>query len=421
MTTETTETTGISGTTGTAGTAGISGGAVTTGNSRSTGSTGSTEGTGGTGNSTALDELLGELREYLSPVPPAMSLPPRAFASPELYEREREVIFARSWVLIGHVDQFARPGDYLALDIAGEPVVVTRGKDGALHGMSPVCRHRLMPLVEPGQGNTKDFTCSYHLWRYDLSGKLIAATHMRNNPDFDPASCRLPGFAVEEWHGLVYVNLDPEARPLAEELALVEAEMTNYRLDDMVLVSHWTEDWNCNWKVAVENGYENYHAIGFHPETVKPLMTGGIDMDVHYDSPTVSRLLTPAGNPTPPAVLPLTEEEQKVLYSFRVFPCGSIATFGETIAWLSLIPVSLDRTIVRGGTLMPRQLVEQVGLENLRGPLEKFTEQVNAEDRRGLEAVQRSITSRYAARGHLSPKEPGLLAFYRSLAHAVAR
>lgn len=195
--------------------------------------------------------------------------------------------------------------------------------------------------------------------------------------------------------------------------------MENYRLDDMVQISTWTEDWHCNWKVAVENGHENYHAIGFHPETVKPLMTGGIDMRVHFDSPVVSRLLSPAGNPVQPTVLPLTEEEQKTLYSFRVFPCGSVATFGETIAWLSLIPASLDRTVVRGGTLMPRRIVEQAGLENLRGPLEEFTARVNAEDRTGLEAVQRGVGSRYAGRGHLSPKEPGVLAFYRSLAEGL--
>lgn len=118
-------------------------------------------------------------------------------------------------------------------------------------------------------------------------------------------------------------------------------------------------------------------------------------------------------------VLPLTPDERKVLYSFRVFPCASVATFGETIAWLSFIPVSADRTVVRGGAVMPRQLVEQAGAENIRPPLAEFTQRVNEEDRRGLEAVQRAVGSRYAARGHLSPKEPGVLAFYRSLTHAL--
>ncbi|WP_223885175.1 aromatic ring-hydroxylating oxygenase subunit alpha [Nocardia colli] len=366
-------------------------------------------------------ELLSDVRGYAEPDPPALSLPPQMFTSPQVYELERTQIFQRSWIMVAHTDQLAAPGDYVALSIAGEPVAITRGADGQLHGMSPVCRHRAMPLVEPGEGTVKDFTCSYHLWRYNLDGSLRAATYMRDNPDFDPANCRLPGFAVREWHGLVFVNLDAEARSFEPDLAIVETEMTNYRLDDMVQVSHWTEEWACNWKVAVENGYENYHAIGLHPETVRPLMTGGIDMTVHLDSPWVARLLSAAGTPFEAPILPLTEAERSVMYSYRMFPCGAVATFGESIAWISIIPLSLDRTQVRGGTLVPRQALEHVSLEVMRKEIESITSVINAEDQAGMEAVQRTLHSRFIERGHLSPKEPGVLAFYRQLALALTQ
>ncbi|MEU9336284.1 SRPBCC family protein [Streptomyces sp. NPDC048290] len=369
-----------------------------------------------------VDELAAaraELARYLQADPPALSLPSVLFTSPQVYETERDRIFAGSWILVGHRDQWAAPGDYVALEIAGEPVLITRGTDGRLHGMSPVCRHRMMPLVESGAGHAKDFTCGYHLWRYRLDGTLLAATHMRDNADFDPDRCRLPAFAVEEWRGLVFVNLRADAAPLAGELAGVDRDLAHYRLDDMVQVATWTEEWRCNWKVAVENGYENYHAIGFHPDTVKPLMTGGIDMEVHADSPVITRLLTRTGEPMEPAVLPLTDEEKHVLYSFRMFPCSSLATFGESIAWISLVPLSIDRTEVRGGTLMPAAALEGADIEAIRQQTEQFTGLINAEDRRGLEAVQRTIGSRFIQRGHLSPKEPGVLAFYRNLALAL--
>ncbi|MGK5691808.1 aromatic ring-hydroxylating oxygenase subunit alpha [Streptomyces sp. URMC 128] len=365
-------------------------------------------------------DLLEELRGYLRADPPAISLPPRLFTSPDVYASERARIFGRSWMMVAHRDQLAQPGDYLALEIAGEPVVITRGDDGLLHGMSPVCRHRMMPLVEPGSGNTQDFTCPYHLWRYRLDGTLLAATHMRGNPDFDPGQCRLPAFAVQEWRGFVFVNLQADATTLEDHLAGVDGDLANYRLDDMVQISTWTEVWRCNWKVAVENSYENYHAIGFHPNTVKPLMTGGIDMEVHADSPLVTRLLTRTGEPMEPSVLPLTEEEKRVLYSFRMFPCSSLATFGESIAWISLIPLSIDRTEVRGGTLMPAAALEGADVEAIRKQTEQFTGVINTEDRLGLEAVQRTLGSRFIERGHLSPKEPGVLAFYRNLALALA-
>jgi phenylpropionate dioxygenase-like ring-hydroxylating dioxygenase large terminal subunit len=365
------------------------------------------------------EELLAALRPYGRPDPPAISLPPQLFTSPEVYELERTRIFGRSWVLVGHADQLGKPGDYLALHVAGEPVAITRGTDGLLHAMSPVCRHRMMPLVEPGSGNVKDFVCSYHLWRYSVDGSLLAATHMRGNDEFDPAGCRLPAFAVRNWHGLIFVNLDAGAASFEPDLSIVESEMANYRLDEMVQISTWTQEWRCNWKIAVENGHENYHAIGFHPDTVKPLMTGGIDMTVHNDSPWVTRLLSGAGKPFDAAVLPLTEAERSIMYSFRLFPCAAVATFGESIAWISLIPVAIDRTMVRGGTLMPAAAVEGADVAAIREQVESLTSLINSEDRRGLEAVQSTVGSRFLERGHLSPKEPGVLAFYRNLALAL--
>lgn len=367
----------------------------------------------------ALDGLLAELGRYLEPEPPALTLPPRMFSSPEMYALERDRVFVRSWFLAGHADQLARPGDYLALDIAGEPVLLTRGQDGVPHAMSPVCRHRMMPLVESGSGNAKDFTCPYHLWRYGLDGSLVAATHMRGNEDFDAASCRLPPFAVASWHGLVFVNLDAEAPPPDKHLSSVERELANYRLDQMVQIAHWSELWRCNWKIAVENSYENYHAIGLHPDTVKPLMTGGIDMIVRADSPLVTRLLTPSGQPIETKVLSLTEAEKRVLYSFRMFPGTAVATFGESVAWISLIPAGPDRTYARGGTLLPAAALEGVDVDAVRRQTEQVTSVINGEDRRGLEAVQRTVHSRFLERGHLSPKEPGVSAFYRCLASAL--
>ncbi|AZK96236.1 diguanylate cyclase [Streptomyces tsukubensis] len=365
--------------------------------------------------------LLAELRRYLD-LAPQLSLPPRAFTSPELYELERTRVFGRSWVLIAHRDDLAEPNSYVSVDVAGEQVVVTRDADGVLHGLSPICRHRMMPLVEPGTaGTAESFTCRYHLWRYGLDGRLIGATHMRKNPDFDPARCRLPAFAVEEWHGFVYVNLDATAAPLTPQLARISADLTNYRLDDMAQLGSWSEEWACNWKVAVENAHENYHVMGFHPETLQPSTPGGSDTDVRVDSPWALRLLIPFAQPVETYALPLTAEEKAHMYGFFVFPGASLAAAGEMIIWLSLIPQTIDRTLVRGGILVPRAALEGGDLDEMRRQAESYAGMINREDRDGLEAVQRGVGSRFAGRGHLSPKEPGVVAFYQSLARALLR
>ncbi|MFE1898931.1 aromatic ring-hydroxylating dioxygenase subunit alpha [Streptomyces yangpuensis] len=378
----------------------------------------------GAGSPSAQDEvagLLDVLRGYLDQAP-RLSLPPRAFTSPELYELERTRVFGRSWVLVAHRDELAEPNSYVSVDIAGEQIVVTRDADGALHGMSPICRHRMMPLVEPGAaGRADSFTCPYHLWRYGLDGRLIGATHMRGNPDFDPKNCRLPAFAVEEWHGFVYVNLDASAAPLAPELKRVSGDLTNYRLDEMAQLGSWSEEWACNWKVAVENAHENYHVLGFHRETLQQSTPGGSDTDVRVDSPWALRLLVPFTEPQEAYALPLTDAEKAHLYGIFVFPAASMAAAGEMVIWLSLIPRTIDRTLVRGGILVPRAALEGADLEEMRRQAETYAGMINKEDRVGLEAVQRAVGSRFAARGHLSPKEPGVVAFYQNLARALLR
>ncbi|MEU4532818.1 aromatic ring-hydroxylating dioxygenase subunit alpha [Micromonospora ureilytica] len=365
--------------------------------------------------------VLRELRRYGEPGAPAISLPPDAFAMPEIYELERERVFGRSWVLVAHADQLAQPGDYVSLTVAGELVLVARHTDGSLYGMSPICQHRMMPVVEAGAGNTTSFTCPYHLWRYGLDGKLVGATFMKGNPAFDPKNCRLPGFAVEQWHGFVFVNLDADAEPLAPHLARISADMTNYLLDEMVQVGSWVEEWGCNWKIAVENAHENYHVMGFHPETLQPSTPGGADPDVRADSSWATVLRVPFTEPVEPMVLPLNEEERQSLYGLFVFPTASLAAFGDQVIWLSFLPLAIDRTEVRGGILMPAALIEGADLDEVRKQSEGYAGMINSEDQRGLEAVQRAVGSRFAGRGHLSPKEPGVRVFYENLAHALFR
>lgn len=187
----------------------------------------------------ATHEVLEELRRYLDPDPPALSLPPRAYTDPEIWRLEQERVFTRTWMLIAHVDQLAEVGDYVSVSVAGEPVVVSRAKDGELHALSPICRHRLMPLVEPGAGRTDAFTCPYHLWKYGLDGQLRGAPYMGGNKEFDPKDCRLPRFAVAEWNGLIWVNLDANAEPIGAHLDLVAEHFTEYRLGDMIQVDSW--------------------------------------------------------------------------------------------------------------------------------------------------------------------------------------
>ncbi|MEV6279107.1 aromatic ring-hydroxylating dioxygenase subunit alpha [Nocardia sp. NPDC051832] len=365
-----------------------------------------------------VEEILADLRGYLGDDPPALSLPPGAYTSPELWELERERVFARSWMLVAHRDQLAATGDYVALSIAGESIVVARSADGDLHALSPICRHRLMPLVEPGAGHTDSFTCRYHLWKYGLDGRLRGAPYMNGNKDFDAKDCRLPRFAVTEWNGFVWVNLDAEAEPIAGHLDLAAHEFAEYRLGDLVQIDSWSLEWQVNWKLVMENGHENYHVIGLHRQTLEPFMPGGGDLHIRPYSPWVLHARIPFAGAVPTEVLKLNEIQQNNGMVLLAFPSAAFIGLGDQVVWLSFIPVSIDRVHVVGGVLTPPELSRTS--ESALRTQQAVTAMINDEDRAGLEAVQRGVGSRFAERGHLSPKEaPGVLVFYRNLAHAL--
>jgi phenylpropionate dioxygenase-like ring-hydroxylating dioxygenase large terminal subunit len=371
-----------------------------------------------TDNRAELGDILNNIRGYLHDDVPALSLPPSAYTSEELWQLERERIFNRSWMLVAHVDQLAKPGDYLALSIAGEPVVVTRARDGQLHALSSICRHRLMPLVEPGAGRTDALTCKYHLWRYGLDGRLRGAPYMAGNKDFNQRDCRLPQFAVATWNGLIWVNLDKNAEPITDHLELAAEEFANYRLSELVQVESWSHEWRTNWKIAQENGHENYHVLGLHRETLQRIVPGGGDPDVRHYSPRALRINFPLAAPVEAKSLTLNEVQKSNLSILSAFPTSALAAAGERVAWFSFIPITVDRLQVLGGVLTTRELATDS--DAIAGTKQFMMEMINEEDRIGMEGVQRGAASRFAERGHLSPKEqPGILAFYRNLAAAL--
>src|SRR2546423_4143836 len=116
----------------------------------------------------------------------AETLPAALYRDPPVYERERHRIFAQSWQFMGHESQLAEPGQWLALTIAGYPVIAVRGED-KIRAFHNVCRHRAGPLAPDGQGNCgRNLVCRYHGWRYALDGRLASARDFGPAEGFDP-------------------------------------------------------------------------------------------------------------------------------------------------------------------------------------------------------------------------------------------
>ena len=216
----------------------------------------------------------------------------------------------------------------------------------------------------------------------------------------------------------MWVNLDANAEPVGPHLDLAAGEFANYRLGEMVQVDSWRFEWRTNWKLAVENGHENYHVIGLHRETLEPFMPGGGDLYVRSYSPWALQVRIPFAAPVEPESLRLNDIQKRNAMVLMAFPTSAVIGVGDQVVWLNFIPLTIDRIQVIGGVLTTPDLA--AGSEAVARTRQAALAMINDEDRIGLEAVQKGVGSRFAQRGHLSPKEqPGVLAFYRNLAHAL--
>ncbi|MTH98534.1 aromatic ring-hydroxylating dioxygenase subunit alpha [Roseibium sp. RKSG952] len=204
------------------------------------------------------------------------SLPARAYCDEGIFTQERDMIFKRAWQLVGHATDIPNFGDYVVEDISGVSVIVIRGQDGKIRAFYNVCVHRGHELLN-GKGCTKKMTCPYHAWTYDTTGQLRAAPNATAFPGFDKSQYKLRPVRVEMFFGLILVNLDPEARPMADLAQSALSEISDYAPN---LASYKRADRTerlaqANWKVVAENFNECYHCAVVH----KTLTSGVVDPD----------------------------------------------------------------------------------------------------------------------------------------------
>jgi choline monooxygenase len=192
------------------------------------------------------------------------TLPAAWYSDPAFWPRERERIFRRQWQLFAREAELAGPGDYLAGDVAGWPILVRRGQDGRLHGFHNLCRHRAAMLVPDGKGCRKGIVCPYHSWSYHDDGRLRIAPSFVPGPDFDPAEFGLIPVSVDVWRGLVFVALEP-AQSLADWIRPIDARSRRYPLEDMHFHRTVELEIPVNWKAFGDNYAEAYHVPAVHP------------------------------------------------------------------------------------------------------------------------------------------------------------
>lgn len=195
------------------------------------------------------------------------SINARCYQDAKILQVEREQVFYRSWQFLCHESKLAAPGSYACADIQGRSIFAARDSAGDLRAFYNVCKHRGHELLT-GEGLKNLIVCPYHAWSYNLDGSLRAARRSELINDFDPAKVSLDQVRVEVFCHLVFVNLDPEAAPLAEQSGGLADEIMAYAPDlkDLKFAHRLTYNIKANWKSVVDNFLECYHCEVAHKD-----------------------------------------------------------------------------------------------------------------------------------------------------------
>ena len=192
---------------------------------------------------------------------------------------ERDRLFRDLPIFMGLGARLAKPGDYLTEDVAGVPVLMTRGAEGEVRAFANICRHRGAPVAE-GCGHARAFACPYHGWTYDISGRLLGTTDKVGFAGLDLASHGLMRLPAAEKHGMMFVRPKPVAAgesatiDVDAHLGTMAPDLAALDLASFPLYSADRVAPRINWKFAIDTFLEGYHIPHLHRKTIAPYFIG---------------------------------------------------------------------------------------------------------------------------------------------------
>lgn len=192
--------------------------------------------------------------------------------SPEICELERERIFDRCWLYVGHDSEIPRPGDYRRRTVAERPLFLIRGRDGRARVFFNTCPHRGAMICRNDQGNAHALSCFYHGWSFNSHGELTGVPEQAGYSEhFDRAAHALQQPPhVDSYRGMYFVNFAHDAPSLADYLGRAR-EVMDLTLDSAEVLGGWEimpgsakYDIRANWKLMAENSVDGYHLPTVH-------------------------------------------------------------------------------------------------------------------------------------------------------------
>jgi glycine betaine catabolism A len=385
---------------------------------------------------------------------PGYTLDAPFYLSREIYDLDLEVIFGRHWIFVGVEPDVPEPGDYIALELGANSVIIIRDDDMQVRAFHNVCRHRGSRLVNDAQGSVGKLVCPYHQWTYDLDGSLLHAEHMTSG--FDRKCHSLKPVHLRSLAGLLFVCFaDVPPSDFDDMQRAVEPYLAPHALRDCKVAFAMDLIEEGNWKLTMENNRECYHCASNHPELTISLFEYGfgfapeeLDEDsrqalAHYENIVADFERTwnseglpwqeidhldgrPTGFRTQRLAIDQAGESQtidttvaskKLLGALKTKRLGGLSFWTQPNSWhhfmsdhvvtFAVFPLSPERTLLRTKWLVHKDAVEGVDYD-----LKKLTEvwqMTNEQDGTLVGYTQCGVRSRAYEPGPYSPYTEGLV------------
>ena len=361
---------------------------------------------------------------------PLRGLPAWVYSHPELLRLEYQRILKPSWQIACHVSQIPTAGDYITFELGPDSVIVLREPGGGIRALSNSCRHRGTRLLEGSGRCPGRITCPYHGWTYRYDGSLLATPARDTFPDLKLREHGLDAVRVEVALGFVWVCLAAEAPPPPSQVwAPVMEELAPYRFEELVPTQPlYLEEWNVDWKIAMDNYLESYHVPIGHPGLNRlftpdyedqrgvPGIARGISWMREAPSSRWSERIYQkhVADVTAPH---LPEPQRRSWRFYSCLPNLGIDIMPEQMDFFQVLPKGPGRTVIRGAAFGHPDGRREMRLIRWLG--NRINMQVNGEDRRLCERLQRGIADSSYRPGPLSQIETWMLEFHDLLRERI--
>jgi Rieske 2Fe-2S family protein len=333
------------------------------------------------------------------------------YLEPHWFEQERAKIFFSDWVCVAREEDLAEPGDYLAIDLAGESILLVCGDDRKSRAFFNVCKHRGCQLVDstdPEQASGRfraNIRCPYHSWTYRLDGSLHHTPHF----EIEKKNHALNAVSLDTWGGFIFVNVSQEPPTLHDQLGPIPDRVQRYPLGDLVCGARFHYDVASNWKVILENYNECYHCAGIHPELCQVVPdfrkngAEGLDWDAGIVQRKGTNTFTFSGTTNRPPFPGLNEAERERHFGELAYPNMMLSLSMDHAAVFILWPVSEALTRIDCRLLFHPDAVNAPDFDP--SDAADFWDLVNKQDWHICERVQRGMQSLSFEHGYYAPME----------------